>query len=287
MKIIVFVVSFAVLSPFVCSLSALSQATLAEQLDQPKSSQTTQQGEPAKPTNSEDLPDAPSVLEAQNTQPQGQGSQTPPFVPPMGPMGPLPALMTRTRLTLDEKFTIYTHQTFGPPALVFPALGAGIRMANPPKHYPRDWTDGGGAFGRLYGNALATQTSKRTAEFLTEAVLHEDPRYLPARPDSNVGQRVFHAISYTFVDRTDSGAHTFAFSNFAGAAAGGFVGMAYLPDGFNDTTHAEQRALSEFIAIGISNIAGEFAPQLAPIVRKLHIPKIMPAWWVPEKPYHP
>jgi hypothetical protein len=236
------------------------------------------------------LPDAPSFMGAQNTAPQKDEPQVTPNAPgtpgPMGSIGPVPPLMTNVRLTLDDKFRIYTHQTFGPPALVFPALGAAIRMANPPNNYPHDWTDGGGAFGRLYGSTIATQTSKRTAQFLTEAVLHEDPRYLPARPGSNVGGRVFHAISYTFVDRTDSGARTIAFSNFAGAASGGFVGMAYLPDGFNDPTHAGQRALSEFMMIGIANLAGEFAPQLAPIVRKLHIPKIVPAWWVPEQPQH-
>lgn len=237
------------------------------------------------------LPDAPSFLGAQNTAPQKDEAQAPPNAPgtlgPMGFIGPVPPPMTNARLTLDDKFRIYTHQTYGPPALVFPALGAALRMSNPPNKYPHDWTDGGGAFGRIYGSTLATQTSKRTAQFLTEAVLHEDPRYLPAHPGSNVGARVFHAVSYTFVDRTDSGARTLAFSNFAGAASGGFVGMAYLPDGFNDPTHAGQRALSEFMMIGIANMAGEFAPQLAPIVRKLHIPKIVPAWWVPEHPQHP
>jgi hypothetical protein len=237
------------------------------------------------------LPDAPSFVSAQNAAPQKDEAQAPPNAPrptaAMGPMGPVPPPMTNAPLTLEDKFRIYTHQTFGPPAFVFPALGAALRMSNPPNNYPSEWTDGGGAFGRLYGSTIATQTSKRTAQFLTEAVLHEDPRYLPARPGSNVGGRVFHAISYTFVDRTDSGARTVAFSNFAGAAAGGFVGMAYLPDGFNDATHAGQRALSEFMMIGISNLAGEFAPQLAPIVRKLHIPKIMPAWWVPEHAQHP
>ena len=234
------------------------------------------------------LPDAPSFQGVQNTAPQKGEAQSPPNAPDtMGPMGPVPPPMTNARLTLDDKFRIYTHQTFGPPAFVFSAIGASIRLSKPPNNYPNEWTDGGGAFGRIYGSTLATQTSKRTGQFFTEAVLHEDPRYLPARPDSNVGGRVFHAISYTFVDRTDSGARTIAFSNFAGAASGGFVGMAYLPDGFNDPTHAGQRALSEFMMIGIANLAGEFAPQLAPIVRKLHIPKIVPAWWVPEHPQHP
>jgi hypothetical protein len=287
MKVIVPAVSFAVLTLFVSSSSALSQDMVAEQVAASSSSQTTQQGEPMKLAKRDDLPDAPSFLEARNITPQKEESKARPFIPQMGPMGPVPPLMNKTRLTLSDKFTIYTHQTFGPPALVFPALGAGIRMANPPNHYPHDWTDGGGAFGRLYGNAIATQTSKRTAEFLTEVVLHEDPRYLPAPAGSNVGTRIFHAISYTFVGRADSGARTIAFSNFAGAAAGGFVGMGYLPDGFNDATHAGQRAISEFMTIGISNIAGEFAPQLAPIIRKLHIPNIVPAWWVPQKSYHP
>jgi hypothetical protein len=237
------------------------------------------------------LPDAPLAPGAQDTPPQKEKDQALPNAPgPMGqigPIGPVPSPMTNVRLTLDDKFRIYTHQTFGPPAFLFPAVGAALRMSNPPKNYPREWTDGAGAFGRLYGSTIATQTSKRTGQFLTEALLHEDPRYLPARPGSNVGARVFHAISYTFVDRTDSGARTLAFSNFAGAASGGFVGMAYLPNGFNDTTHAGQRALSEFMMIGISNVAGEFAPQLAPIVRKLHVLKIVPAWWVPEQPQHP
>jgi hypothetical protein len=93
----------------------------------------------------------------------------------------MPPILTKTPLTFHDKFRIYEHQAFGPPALVFPALGAGLGMADPPKNYPHDWVDGGVAFGRLYGSALATQTSKRTAGFLAESLLHEDPRYLPRR----------------------------------------------------------------------------------------------------------
>jgi hypothetical protein len=127
------------------------------------------------------LPDAPSFLSIQNTAPQKDEFQIPPNAPgTMGPIGPVPPPMTNARLTLDDKFRIYTHQTFGPPALVFSVLGAALRMSNPPNNYLYDWTDGGGAFGRLYGSTIATQTSKRTAQFLAEAVLHEDPRYLPA-----------------------------------------------------------------------------------------------------------
>jgi hypothetical protein len=156
-------------------------------------------------------------------------------------------------------------------------------MAHPPAGYPSDWTDGGGAFGRLYGSALATQTTKRTARFLVGAALHEDPRYLPAAVGASTGARVVHAIAFTFVDRSDSGHSELAYANFASAAAGGFVGMAYLPDGFNDVTHAEERTGTEFLGLALQNVAREFAPQWVPIARKLHIPKIVPAWWTPER----
>jgi hypothetical protein len=231
------------------------------------------------------LPDAPSQNAQNGIVTQGVSSPPPMAQTYQGPIGPIPPLLTRTPLTFRNKFTIYAHQAFGPPALVFPALGAGLRMADPPKNYPHDWVDGGGAFGRLYGSALATQTSKRTAGFLAESILHEDPRYLPAAEGANAGARIFHAVAFSFVDRTDSGDNTLAFSNFASATAGGFVGMAYLPPSFNDASHAGQRVGTEFLGIVISNISREFAPQWLPIAQKLHLPKIVPSWWVPgERP---
>ena len=118
------------------------------------------------------LPDAPLSQDAQ-TVPRKE--EAPALPGAQGPFGPIPALLTRRQLTLHDKFIIYTHQAFGPPALIFPAFGAGVRMANPPSNYPPEWTDGGGAFGRLYGNAIATQTSKRTAAFLTESVFARRP----------------------------------------------------------------------------------------------------------------
>jgi hypothetical protein len=87
-------------------------------------------------------------------------------------------IKTSQHLSFSDKFTIYAHQTFGPPAVVFPAFAAGMGMANPRNHYPRDWKDGGGVFGRLYGDSIAMTTSGRTARFLTGVALHQDPRYL-------------------------------------------------------------------------------------------------------------
>ncbi len=192
----------------------------------------------------------------------------------------LPVKSPRT-LSFSDKFTIYAHQTFGPPALILPAFRAGMGMANPPNHYPREWKDGAGAFGRLYGDSVATVTSQRTARFLTGVALHDDPRYVRSN-SKNPLARTVHALAFTLIDKTDSGRNTIAFSNFAGAAAGGFVGRAYLPHGYNDLTHAEQRMAMQFASIAIQNVAAEFQPQWGPIVRKLRIQKIIPEWWVPQ-----
>ncbi|HEX4652385.1 MAG TPA: hypothetical protein VH250_12860 [Granulicella sp.] len=233
-----------------------------------------------------DLPDAPSFQNAQSA-PSLQNAAAMPEANARdarkleGMMG-LPAAWTSTPLTLNQKFKLYEHQTFGPHALILPLFGAGIRMAHPPTSYPgypKQWTDGAGAFGRLYGSALATQSTKRTARFLVDAAVHEDPRYQSAPLGANTAVRFVHAIAFTFVDRSDSGHSELAYGNFASAAAGGFVGMAYLPAGYNDASHAGERMGTEFLGLAVQNVAREFAPQWVPIARKLHIPKILPGWW--------
>jgi hypothetical protein len=224
------------------------------------------------------LPDAPMPQDQAQDQPPASGQD------PETHLNQYPILspkLTRSPLTFQEKFVIYAHKSFGPPAVILPALGAGLGMLNPPSKYPKDWKDGAGAFGRNYGYRLADRTSRNTAQFMTGALLHEDPRYLRST-SANPFVRTVHALAFTIFDRTDSGKTTFATSNFAAAAAGGFVGMGILPHGYNDVTHAEQHMASEFLQIGIGNVLTEFEPQWGPWAKKLRIPKILPAWWVPE-----
>ena len=224
------------------------------------------------------LPDAPL--------PQDQAKDQTPSSPaePATHLNQFPILsprLTRAPLTFQDKFQIYAHKSFGPPALILPASGAGLGMINPPSKYPKEWKDGASAFGKNYGYRLADHTSRNTAQFMTGTLLHEDPRYLRST-STNPFLRTVHALAFTVFDKTDSGRTTFATSNFASAAAGGFVGMGILPNGYNDVTHAEQHMASEFLQIGIGNVLTEFEPQWGPWAKKLRIPKILPGWWVRE-----
>jgi len=216
------------------------------------------------------MPQAQAEDQAQ-TQEQDQAQDQPPPSPTASGthLNQFPILsprMTRAPLTFQYKFVIYAHKSFGPPAVILSAFGAGLGMLNPPSKYPKDWKDGASAFGRNYGYRLADRTSRNTAQFLTGAIFHEDPRYLRSTA-SNPFARTVHALAFTVFDKTDSGRTTVAASNFA-SAAGGLVGMGILPNGYNDVTHAEQHTASEFLQTGIGNVLTEFEPQMGTLGQK-------------------
>src|SRR6266849_5178015 len=89
--------------------------------------------------------------------------------------------------------------------------------------------------------------------------------------DRPVRDRSLYALRFTFVDRSDSGRPMLALSNFVGAAAGGFAGNTYLPSGFNDVTHAGQRATIRFGTFAAGNLFREFAPQMPRPIRTFFI----------------
>jgi len=153
-------------------------------------------------------------------------------------------------------------------------------MANPPNGYPPEWHAGAGAYGRLYGDSFARKGAEGIGRFSAAALLHEDPRY--RRSESTFfPTRLGHAFAFTFIDRTDGGHSTIALSNFAGAAAGGFIGNAYLPTGFDNLTHGGQRSAVAFGGLAAQNVMQEFSPELGHFLKKVHLPHLPmpPVWW--------
>jgi hypothetical protein len=181
------------------------------------------------------------------------------------------AIEPGTPVSLHDRLNLELRTTFGPATFLLPAVDAALVMADPPHGYPRNWTDGGGAFGRNYGAEFAENTTAGFTHFTAAIVLREDPRYYPST-STNLASRALHAIAFTLVDRSDSGRRTLAASNLAGAAAGGFIGMAYEPQGFNDATHGYQRAAVELTDFVSHNLTAEFSPEIAHIAHKLHFP---------------
>jgi hypothetical protein len=217
----------------------------------------------------QEMPQAPlSSLES------GAGSTRAPEAPLPQPQG---------RLTLRERFKLEVRVTFGPSALIIPAAEAGVIMARPPHNFPHDWRDGAGGFARNYGADLGRHTAGGLVRFATAAVDGEDPRYYPSH-QRRVFPRFVHALAFTISDRSDGGHRAFALSDFTGAAAAGFAGMPYEPSGFNDTTHAMQRAGLEFATFGAHNLITEFSPELYRMFVTMHLPGGFTRVFVTEDP---
>jgi hypothetical protein len=171
--------------------------------------------------------------------------------------------------------------TMGPRALFVPGISALRHTMFPPKDYPSNWREGSQAWGRNYGNALVSRSSRETGRFLTGALLHEDFRYRPST-SGNTWARGMHALAFTFIDKSDSGRNRVAFANFVGAGSAGFVGSMYLPPGYNNLSHAETRSATAFAGFAVQNLWLEFAPEFLRLKHKLHIPfntAPVPKWW--------
>jgi hypothetical protein len=269
MKVWVFSVALATLSLAAGSLSAQTGNVLAERSTQSSSAQSTQLSELVMPAETDNLPGAPQ------TAPMDPGNPVRP-----APMGPGPLLPQ----TFHDKFMAFALATVGPRALVGPAFPAAIRMANPPGHYPRDWRQGAEGFGRNYGDQLATVETWQTGRFIVGAALHEDFRYHPST-STNFFVRTGHALSYTLVDRSDGGHVRPAVANLVGLGGGSYVGMSYLPPGFNDVTHADQTLVFQFSRLVGSNLGSEFAPDIFRFFQEHHLPRPkipIPVWWVKQ-----
>ena len=224
----------------------------------------------ALPASAQQLPDAPEAHSDLAPAPASDPAIETGTLPGIAAAPEQQPPVTREALTLRQRFVLQTRTSFAPLAFIVPAAEAGITMYDPPSGYPRDWTDGGGAFARNYGAELGRHTTGGYAHFVAAAILREDPRYTPSA-NRNFFARTLHAFIFTVVDESDSGHRTFAASNFAGATAAGFVGMAWEPNGFDDVTHAYQRSAVELTAFAGRNLVAEFSPEFNRILTKLHL----------------
>src|ERR1700724_957331 len=220
-----------------------------------------------------DLPDAPSAAPIPQQSPQSNiPFLAPRFNRPLQPMD------------LGDRFKYLVEPAFGPRSFVTNAIGAGIRMRNPPSRYPHEWRAGAEAFGRNYGDSFARSGAESIGRFSTSVLLHEDPRYRRSE-SAFFPTPLGHAVAFTFFDRTDGGHGTVAISNFTGAAASGFIGNAYLPAGFDNLTHAGQRSAFAFGSMTAQNVMQEFSPELSQFLKMIHLPHIPtpPVWWTGDK----
>ena len=78
-------------------------------------------------------------------------------------------------MDLGAKFKYFVEPAFGPRSFLTNGLRTGIRMANPPSHYPHEWHAGADAYGRLYGDSFARTGAESIGRFSASYLLAKFP----------------------------------------------------------------------------------------------------------------
>jgi hypothetical protein len=129
-------------------------------------------------------------------------------------------------LTSKQKFSLATHATFDPVAMLGVGIAAGIEQAsNSYAGY------GQGAAG--YSKRFAAKfVDGRSSDYLTHAIfpalLHQDPRYY-YQGSGSVKSRLVHAVNSAFLARSDSGRTMPNYSYLLGDLSAGALTNLYYP----------------------------------------------------------
>ena len=129
-------------------------------------------------------------------------------------------------LSTKQKFSLAMHDTFDPVPLLGTALTASIERAN--NSFP-GYGQGATGYAQRFG---ARFVDGRTSDFFTHAVfpslLHQDPRYF-YQGTGSIKSRLFHAVSFAFVTRSDSGHTVPNYSYLLGDLTSGGLSNLYYP----------------------------------------------------------
>jgi len=129
-------------------------------------------------------------------------------------------------LTSKQKFSLATRDTFDWTRLIGVSVGAGIQQAN---NSFEGYGQGAQGYGKRWGALFA---NGRISDFLDHyvyaSVFHQDPRYF-YQGTGTKKSRLYHALSYAFVARSDSGKAMPNYSYLLGDLTAGAISNAYYP----------------------------------------------------------
>lgn len=167
-------------------------------------------------------------------------------------------------LMLKEKAYLFGWRSIQPSAWGKSAFTAGIAHW---RDKPEEWEQGMKGYGRRYAHRIGNRFVESAIGLGVSAALHQDARYF-RKPVGPKKSRLWHAVSQSFVTRTDNGGKTFAAWRVAGNYGGQFVSNAWRPErqrGFGTTMTRGSISMSYDV---MSNVFKEFWPDIRRVVFK-------------------
>src|SRR5277367_1283608 len=167
------------------------------------------------------------------------------------------------------KFHLFLQQTHSP----YTFLSAGFQATW--DQAMDQWPHYGGGmqgWGKRFGATLADTESRRFIQtFALSTILHQDPRYFPARKRGLLS-RSWYAATRVVITKNDNGYSTFNSSEFLGTVLSSALENSYYPKHdrtFGDTMNRFGGALS---SDAIGDLLREFTPDMKRLFRR-HAPK--------------
>jgi hypothetical protein len=153
-----------------------------------------------------------------------------------------------------QQFRNYLYTTFGPPALISTAVGAGLDQNKPS---PPEWDSGAQGYGERYGWRFGMQIIGHTTEYSFAALVHEDVAYHRCECRGLI-RRGSHALVSTVTAKTTSGRTVFSVPSLVGPYAGSFAAVnAWYPSRY-EPADAFRIGSTSFVFKAVGNLIGEF-----------------------------
>ena len=169
-------------------------------------------------------------------------------------------------LDAHQKFDMFVETSIDPVTFIGAAASAGFSQW---QNDDSKWGQGAAAYGRRYAAALVdTESSNFFGQFFYPVIFRQDPRYY-RKGNGTAAGRIAHALTHTFITRSDSGREMPNYSLWATTASTVALANIYHPGNDQGFPPAATR-----VGISIAGSMGydllrEFWPEL---VRKLKLP---------------
>jgi hypothetical protein len=167
---------------------------------------------------------------------------------------------TADALDTNGKLRFHAERTYGPAAMVGFAAYAGVLQQF---DSPREWGQGGAAYGKRFASTVAWSGIHSTLAFGLDTALHQDPRYYRSA-GSGFWRRAQHALRGTVLTRTDAGRETLSTWRIGSAYGSAFLSNMWYPDRLNTVRLG---MIQGSIGLGF-DLAGNLGAEFWPDIRR-------------------
>lgn len=167
---------------------------------------------------------------------------------------PFPQTTPYVRPTKEKRFKRYLSDSFGVPAIIGSAFGAGISQIS---NNPPEWKRTAGGYGRRFASSYGANMIRNTISYGLNEAFRLDNRFEKSG-QKNFGKRLKHVFLASYTTRTKDGSRIPDFPHFVGTySASVIANEAWMPDRFSYKDGLRSGTISLGTRFGV-NLLREF-----------------------------